>query len=53
MNGYAEFTGETRKSAFTGGADTMTITADTVVVNTGSVANIPPIDGAQLGGRHP
>lgn len=29
----------------------MTITADTVVVNTGSIANIPPIYGAKLGGR--
>ncbi|MGC2941270.1 MULTISPECIES: FAD-dependent oxidoreductase [unclassified Brevibacterium] len=50
VSGRAEFTGE-REVRVTGGADTMTITADTVVVNTGSVANIPPIDGAELGGR--
>ncbi len=50
LGGRAEFTGE-REVRVTGGADTMTITADTVIVNTGSVANIPPIDGAQLGGR--
>ena len=50
VSGRAEFTGE-REVLVTGGTDTMTITADTVVVNTGSVANIPPIDGAKLGGR--
>ena len=50
VSGSAEFTGE-REVLVTGGDDTMTITADTVVVNTGSVANIPPIDGAKLGGR--
>lgn len=50
VSGRAEFTGE-REVLVTGGTDTMQITADTVVVNTGSVANIPPIDGAKLGGR--
>ncbi|SMX72304.1 Pyruvate/2-oxoglutarate dehydrogenase complex, dihydrolipoamide dehydrogenase (E3) component [Brevibacterium sp. 239c] len=50
VSGRAEFTGE-REVLVTGGEDTMTITADTVVVNTGSIANIPPIDGATLGGR--
>jgi pyruvate/2-oxoglutarate dehydrogenase complex dihydrolipoamide dehydrogenase (E3) component len=50
VSGRAEFTGE-REVRVIGGADTMTITADTVVVNTGSVANIPPIDGTELGGR--
>ncbi|MDN6132893.1 MAG: FAD-dependent oxidoreductase [Brevibacterium sp.] len=50
VSGRAEFTGE-RQVLVTGGSDTMAITADTVVVNTGSVANIPPIDGAKLGGR--
>ena len=50
VSGRAEFTGA-REVRVTGGDDTMTITADTVIVNTGSVANIPPIDGAELGGR--
>ncbi|HCG56901.1 MULTISPECIES: FAD-dependent oxidoreductase [Brevibacterium] len=50
VSGRAEFTGE-REVLVTGGDDTMQITADTVVVNTGSLANIPPIDGATLGGR--
>ena len=50
VSGRAEFTGE-REVLVTGGTDTMQITADTVVVNTGSIANIPPIDGAKLGGR--
>ncbi|MGO2859995.1 MAG: dihydrolipoyl dehydrogenase family protein [Brevibacterium sp.] len=50
VSGRAEFTGE-REVRVTGGADAMTITADTVIVNTGSVANIPPIEGASLGGR--
>jgi pyruvate/2-oxoglutarate dehydrogenase complex dihydrolipoamide dehydrogenase (E3) component len=49
VNGRAEFTGP-HEVRVTGGADTMTITADTVV-DTGFVANIPPIDGAGLGGR--
>ena len=50
VSGRAEFTGD-REVLVTGGADAMAITADTVVVNTGSIANIPPIDGAKLGGR--
>ena len=50
VSGRAEFTGD-REVLVTGGSETMQITADTVVVNTGSIANIPPIDGAKLGGR--
>jgi pyruvate/2-oxoglutarate dehydrogenase complex dihydrolipoamide dehydrogenase (E3) component len=50
VSGRAEFTGE-REVLVTGGDDSLRITADTVVVNTGSVATVPAIDGAALGGR--
>lgn len=50
VSGRAEFTGP-REVRVTGGSDTMQIAADTVVINTGSVANIPPIPGAKIAGR--
>lgn len=50
VSGRAQFTGE-REVLVTGGPDTMKITADTVIINTGSVAKLPPIEGLELGGR--
>lgn len=50
VSGRAEFVGE-RHVAVTAGQDILHLTADTVVINTGSHASLPPIEGAQLGGR--
>lgn len=50
VTGRAEFVGE-REVQVTGGSDTMRITADAVLINTGSTANLPPIHGAAIGGR--
>lgn len=50
VSGRATFTGE-RRVEVTGGPDVLRITADTVIINTGSVPAVPPIDGARIGGR--
>ncbi|MGY5764766.1 FAD-dependent oxidoreductase [Brachybacterium sp. DNPG3] len=50
VGGHAEFAGE-REVIVTGGDEELTLTADTVVINTGSVARMPDVPGARLGGR--
>ncbi|GAA4284151.1 reactive chlorine resistance oxidoreductase RclA [Brevibacterium daeguense] len=50
VSGRARFTGE-REVLVTDGPDTLTLTADAVVINTGSVPAVPPIPGARIGGR--
>ena len=45
IDGHAEFTG-TDTIAVTGGEEELTITADTIIINTGSVPVIPDIPGA-------
>ncbi len=48
--GRAEFTGE-REVRVTGGDETLRLSADTVLINTGAHPAVPPIDGARVGGR--
>lgn len=48
--GYAEFTNQ-REVLITGGPETLQITAETVLINTGTEPSVPPIDGALVGGR--
>lgn len=50
VSGRARFVGD-RTVEVTGGQDTMRISADTVIINTGSLSAVPPIPGAELGGR--
>ena len=50
VSGRAEFIGE-RRVAVTAGDELLMITADTVIINTGSRPATPPIDGARVGGR--
>lgn len=50
VTGHAEFTGE-REVRVTGGPETLRVSADTVLINTGSHPAAPPIDGARVGGR--
>ncbi|WP_166998129.1 FAD-dependent oxidoreductase [Paramicrobacterium fandaimingii] len=50
VSGRATFTTE-REVRVTGGSETLTLTADTVLVNTGTSPAVPPIDGAVVGGR--
>ncbi|WP_147918116.1 dihydrolipoyl dehydrogenase family protein [Ruania zhangjianzhongii] len=50
VSGHAEFTGD-REVLVTGGDETLGITAETVLVNTGSRPAVPPIEGAHVGGR--
>lgn len=50
ISGRAEFIGD-RTVRVTGGPETLTVSADTVLINTGTVAALPPVEGAELGGR--
>lgn len=50
VSGRATFTGE-REVQVTGGDEKLRISGDTVVINTGTHPALPPIDGAQFGGR--
>ncbi|NLF03498.1 MAG: FAD-dependent oxidoreductase, partial [Actinomycetales bacterium] len=50
VQGQATFTGE-REVLVTGGEETLRLTAETVVINTGSRAAVPSIEGATIGGR--
>lgn len=50
VSGRAEFAGE-REVLVTGGDEALTLTADTVVINTGSVSRLPDVPGAVVGGR--
>lgn len=50
VSGSATFTGE-REVQVTGGEESLQLSADTVIINTGSRPALPPFDGAQLGGR--
>lgn len=50
VSGHAEFTGD-REVLVAGGAETLRITAETVLVNTGSRPAVPPVEGARVGGR--
>lgn len=45
-----EFTGE-REVLVTGGNETLRITAETVIINTGSIPAAPQIDGARISGQ--
>ncbi|WP_354002884.1 FAD-dependent oxidoreductase [Microbacterium elymi] len=50
VSGRAEFIGERRVAVSAGGV-LPHLSAETVVINTGSQPSMPPIDGARLGGR--
>lgn len=50
ISGRAEFVGE-RRVQVSAHDEVLHVTADTVVINTGSVPSAPAIDGAQVGGR--
>jgi pyruvate/2-oxoglutarate dehydrogenase complex dihydrolipoamide dehydrogenase (E3) component len=50
VSGRATFTGECEVRV-TGGEERLQISADTVIVNTGSQPALPTMDGAQFGGR--
>jgi probable pyridine nucleotide-disulfide oxidoreductase len=50
VTGRARFTGP-REVEVTAGDDSLRISADSVVINTGSVPAVPPIEGARVGGR--
>ncbi|QPZ39593.1 FAD-dependent oxidoreductase [Paramicrobacterium chengjingii] len=50
VSGTASFTGE-REVRVTGGSETLTLTADTVLINTGTAPTVPSIEGARVGGR--
>lgn len=50
VSGKATFTAE-REVHVTGGSETLTLTADTVLINTGTSPTIPSIEGASVGGR--
>ncbi|WP_068399944.1 FAD-dependent oxidoreductase [Kribbia dieselivorans] len=50
FDGAATFTGPKTLSV-TAGDDSLDITAETILINTGSLPNVPDIDGAEFGGR--
>ena len=50
VSGHARFTGD-REVLVTGGDETLHLTAETVIVNTGTRPAVPDIDGAHVGGR--
>ncbi|WP_336716647.1 FAD-dependent oxidoreductase, partial [Arthrobacter sp. USHLN218] len=50
VTGHARFVGP-RTVEVTAGEDVLRISAATVVINTGSVPTVPPIEGARIGGR--
>lgn len=50
VGGHAEFTGE-REVLVSGGQETLRLTASTVLINTGTMPAVPPIQGAEVGGR--
>lgn len=50
VSGHAKFSGP-REVVVTAGDQRLRITADVVLINTGTTPAVPPIDGAEVGGR--